>query len=181
MKLGDACQSPVDELMPVKVRLMRGIAPTQATRGFMTGDVVFGKNPPARKPAGRGAESRVRVRPDARPSRQPGAADAAARGRARGPGARPQPPRAAAGRRPETRDRRRAAPRVSAVRAGERSLLSSVNAARFGSNRHIPKPRRTSRANKTAPCQHFTSTNGHTRMFCLLTYDKKAPPIKEDQ
>ena len=28
---------------------------------------------------------------------------------------------------------------------------------------------RETRANNTAPCQHFTSTNSHTRVFCLLT------------
>ena len=88
--------------------------------------------------------------------------------------------------RPETRETRRppyaptrttgsprgpAVPAVScASQQSSRSAAGTGPRAGFGSNRHIIiKPRRTSRANNTAPCQHFTSTNSHTRVFCLLT------------
>ncbi len=98
------------------------------------------------------------------------------------------PPRATGVRRPETRERRgahrtrlraqpaaRADPR-SPVRVNSHPSAATprgfAEAFMLEANRHnfiIIKPRRTSRANKTAPCQHFTSTNSNTRVFCLLT------------
>jgi hypothetical protein len=96
----------------------------------------------------------------------------------------PRPPRRRARGRPETRDRETRRPPYAHNRqpARTRGLLcesdSHPSAAtprgfrKQPCNRHtssIFKPRRTSRANNTAPCQHFTSTNSHTRVFCLLT------------
>lgn len=189
VKLGDACQSPVDEgdradRLPFRFSRRRSVRTfnvefvliflsTRARTDASTIPTIVYAIPRWRPRSGYGA-----VRPET-------STDAEQRDPIRTARARGRPAAAPAGdRRRETerrgahrtrRTRTTGSPRGPAVSCASQQSSVRGDAARprvsFGSNRHIIifKPRRTSRANNTAPCQHFTSTNSHTRVFCPLT------------